>query len=140
MEDTFLDVRFGKNNSNSAMRVLIKRGDCFFIRNDIPHRGCENMSDFNHYRPQCHIEPDAWAKREGQGAIACDRSFGPVPTFDPNTCEYTNPLTIAMSCYWNSVYHPGLAPRNESERAPTNESESDTDTDGEVEVVNVEKV
>jgi hypothetical protein len=140
MEDTFLDVRLGEIDANLPMRVLIKQGDCLFIRNDIPHRGCENMSDFDHYRLQCHIEPQAWADKKGQGAIACDRSSDPVPTFDPNTCEYTNPLTSAMHCYWNSVYHGGLAPRNESERAPTNESESDTDTDGEVEVVKVEKV
>jgi hypothetical protein len=74
MEDTFLDVRvkFIGNTTNSPMRILIKRGDCFFIRNAIPHRGCENMSDLDHYCLQCHIEPEAWAKKKGQGAIACD--------------------------------------------------------------------
>ena len=40
------------------IHALIKRGDCLFIRNEIPQRGCENMSSVEHHRLHCHTEPN----------------------------------------------------------------------------------
>ena len=60
-EDTFVDLRLEYSHLHFPVRVLIKQGDCLFIRNDILHRGCENMSDFDHHRLHCHIEPESLA-------------------------------------------------------------------------------
>ena len=90
------------------------------------------MSDFDHYRLQCHIEPAALADKPGQGVIASTRTFGPVPTFDLNKCEYTNPLSFALHCYWNAMYHGGLRSKSESE--------SDSDPEEEVQVIKIKKV
>ena len=70
--------------------------------------------------------------KPGIGAIPSTRSFGLVPTFDPNTCKYTNPLAFTLHCYWNAMYHSGLCLESESE--------SESDPEEEVQVIKVEKV
>ena len=31
-------------------RVAYNRGDILFVRNDMPHRSCENLGDYEHHR------------------------------------------------------------------------------------------
>ena len=52
---SFLDILL--EGQNNAQRVLYERGDIFFVRNDIPHRGCENIGDFEHHRVHVLVVP-----------------------------------------------------------------------------------
>ena len=38
-------------------RVLIEWGDILFVRNDIPHRECEILTDCEHHRIHCFCDP-----------------------------------------------------------------------------------
>ena len=38
-------------------RILIECSDVFFVRNDIPHRGCKNLSDYTNQRIHIFIVP-----------------------------------------------------------------------------------
>ena len=47
-ESSFLDVFI--RGEKGPHRVVYNRGDVIFVRNDIPHRGCENIGDYEHHR------------------------------------------------------------------------------------------
>ena len=47
-ESSYLDVFI--QGENGPHRVVYNRGDVIFVRNDIPHRGCENIGDYEHHR------------------------------------------------------------------------------------------
>ena len=47
-ESSFLDVFI--QGEKGPYRVVYNRGDVIFVRNDIPHRGCEIMGDCEHHR------------------------------------------------------------------------------------------
>ena len=51
----FLDIKPSKHES--IERVLIKRGDISFVRNNIPHRRCENLIDYEHHCIHCFCKP-----------------------------------------------------------------------------------
>ena len=53
---SFLDLKPLKDES--VLRVLIKRGDILFIRNDVPHRGTESLSGITHHRAHVNCEPN----------------------------------------------------------------------------------
>ena len=36
-------------SQESLERVLIKKRDILFVNNYVPHRGCENLTDYEHY-------------------------------------------------------------------------------------------
>ena len=61
-QHTFVDLQIS-NHFHFVVHILLLRGDVLFIRNDIPHRRCENMSDFDHHRLHCHIEPQSLVKK-----------------------------------------------------------------------------
>ena len=42
---------------SQPQHVLIERGDVLFVRNDIPHSGCENLSDYSNHRIRILVVP-----------------------------------------------------------------------------------
>ena len=47
-QSSFLDVFM--HGEKGPHHGTYNRGDILFVRNDIPHRGCENIGDYNHHR------------------------------------------------------------------------------------------
>ena len=54
-KESYLDVV--PRGKSQPQRVLIERGNVLFVRNDIPHRGCENLSDYTNHRIHILIAP-----------------------------------------------------------------------------------
>ena len=45
---TFLGIKLA--GAINHERMLIERGDVMLVRNDISHRGCENLTDYEYFR------------------------------------------------------------------------------------------
>ena len=80
----FLDLKIEADKTH-PMRVLIERGDVFCMRTDIPHAGCENLTDKTHYciHAFCESEPTC----DTNDVVKCStmpfsRSFSQGPYFD----------------------------------------------------------
>ena len=90
----FLDLKTEADTTH-PMRVLIERGGVFCMRTDIPHIGCENLTDKTQYRIHafCESEP------------TCD-------TNDVVICStISSSQSFAQGLYFNTVkgvYYPGL--------------------------------
>lgn len=61
MDDTFLDVR--PLNHFVWERILLRRGDVFFFRGDVAHRGVEHLHPYPHYRIHCYCDLQAMGGR-----------------------------------------------------------------------------
>ena len=76
----FLDIKSSKHES--IERVLIKRGDISFVRNNIPHRRCENLIDYEHHHIRCFCDSaNIEDTRTGNLTVISD-SFQSTPYFD----------------------------------------------------------
>ena len=91
----FLDLKTEAGTSHPR-RVLIERGDMFCMRTDIPHAGCENLTDKTHYRIHafCESEPtsDSTDVVVKCSTMASCQPFAKGPYFDEV----------------KGVYYPGL--------------------------------
>ena len=63
---------------SEPQRVLIERGDVLFVRNDIPHRGCENLSDYTNHRIHILIVPANLQDKSATKSVPLN-DFGPCP-------------------------------------------------------------
>jgi len=50
--DTYLDVQ--ALGEQKYIRILLRRGDMFWFRGDVPHRGVEHDANYDHYRIHCY--------------------------------------------------------------------------------------
>ena len=90
-EYSFLDIRPDREDEE-PMRVLIERGDMFLMRADIPHSGCDNLTDNTHYRIHMScIRADMADNNETKSSFATrqsSRPFPPGPYFDISTGQF----------------------------------------------------
>ena len=56
-ENSFINC---KPVGSQMQRVLIERGEVFIMRNDIPHGGVENFSQYDHYRLHTFVKVKDW--------------------------------------------------------------------------------
>ena len=68
---------------------MIENGYILFVRNDIPHCGCENLTDYEHHRIHCFCDPtnidDA---RNGNLTMVADPFESPPYFYESaNICE-----------------------------------------------------
>lgn len=74
-------------------RVCIRRGDVFFFRGDVVHRGCENYASHEHFRIHVYIDPKALADRDksdnSSTVIADDSNEPEIPKYDPSKNVWT---------------------------------------------------
>ena len=119
-------MRISSLNLPFPIRVLIKRGDCLIIRNDIPHHMCENMSDFEHHHLHCNIEPDSLVGESGTGALKATKPFGPVPTFDEDTHLFNNPFDNSLQNYWDAKFRIPAVP-SDTEDEPDSKLEANVE-------------
>ena len=74
-------------------RVCIRRGDVFFFRGDVVHRGCENYASHEHFRIHVYIDPKALADRDksdnSSTVIADDSDVPEIPKYDPSKNVWT---------------------------------------------------
>ena len=83
-ESSFLDVSI--QGEKGPHRVVYNRGDVIFIRNDIPHRGCENIGDYEHHRVHVFTVP------KNVRVNADDKTQIPFTAFPmpPSWCDIEN--------------------------------------------------
>ena len=80
----FLDLKTEAVTTHPR-RVLIERGDLFCMRTDIPHAGCENLTDKTHYRIHafCESEPTSDSTDVVKvSTMASSQPFAKGPYFD----------------------------------------------------------
>ena len=75
-KESYLDVC--TKGKIEPQRVLIERGDVLFVRNDIPHRGCENLTDYTNHRIHILIIPANMKTNSGTKSVPMN-DFGPCP-------------------------------------------------------------
>ena len=75
-KESYLDVMH--RGKSQPQRVLIERGDVLFVRNDIPHRGCENLTDYPNHRIHILIVPANLQDRAPTSSVPL-ADFGPCP-------------------------------------------------------------
>ena len=85
---TFLDIC--PYDTYNPTQILIERGDVVFIRNDIVHRGCENLTDSPYHQIHCFIELNNVTSQKGQ-VVKAD-GFGNYPYYDRVANLFVNPL------------------------------------------------
>ena len=85
---TFLDIF--PYDTYIPTRILIERGDVIFVRNDIVHRSCENLTDNSHCRIHCFIEPINITRQKRK--VVKDDGFDHYPYYGSNTSHFVNPL------------------------------------------------
>ena len=90
-EYSFLDIRPDREDEE-PMRVLIEIGDIFLMRADIPHSGCDNLTDNTHYRIHMScIRADMADNNETKSSFATRQSSRPFPQgpyFDISTGQF----------------------------------------------------
>ena len=89
-ECSFLDVYI--DGETGPHRVVYNRGDVIFVRNDIPHRGCENMGDYEHHRIHVLTVP------KNVPVNADDKTQIPYIDFPmaPQWCEYEKKINFYL--------------------------------------------
>ena len=89
-ECSFLDVYI--DGETGPHRVVYNRGDVIFVRNDIPHRGCENMGDYEHHRIHVLTVP------KNVPVNADDKTQIPYIEFPlaPQWCEYEKKINFYL--------------------------------------------
>ena len=73
-KESFFDVV--ARGKVEPQHVLIERGDVLFVRNDIPHRGCEKLSDYTNHRIHILIVPDNMHEKSTTKSVPLN-IFGP---------------------------------------------------------------
>ena len=87
-KNNFLDIKY--LNQESVERVLIERGNNLFVRNDIPHRGCENLTDYEHHRIHCFCDPASLQDTNNGNLTVIGDTFKLPPYFDESTNKFMN--------------------------------------------------
>ena len=87
---SFMDILL--DGETNTVRVLYEKGDVLFIRNDIPHRGTENIGDFEHYRVHVMTIPRIF-KYPDDRKIQLPYSGFPLP---PEWCNYEQTYSMSL--------------------------------------------
>ena len=84
----FLDIKY--TNQESVEHVLIEKGGIIFVRNGIPHRGCKNLTDYEHHQIHCFYDPACLHDNsDGNLTIIAD-AFDDPPFIDKTTNTFVN--------------------------------------------------